>query len=169
VGLLYYGYGICYGYGNLSGHRLQSEQRNVRSRPPTLTLRLFPRIVKPSNDDLTPRLPAQLFRTRLDLRGEQHQSRSSLHRIHCSDVVSFQPGVRVHEARSLILPGTAKSVNRALSGITALGKTKAPIEISGLDGLVRGRRPLRGAAREARTTLAKWVGTDTAGVFPMTS
>jgi len=45
----------------------------------------------------------------------------------------------------------------------AFGRTKAPVEISRMSG-VAGEETL-----DARTTFAKWVGTETFGGDPMTS
>lgn len=61
------------------------------------------------------------------------------------------------------IPGTTKLSRDASSGITALGRTNAPVDTSGMCG-VDGE-----AGREASTTLAKCVGTDTLGGLPITS
>ena len=66
-------------------------------------------------------------------------------------------------ARSTASTGTTKLSRGASSGICALGRTKAPVEISGMFG-VEGDDGF-----EVRTTLAKWVGTATFGGVPMTS
>ena len=63
----------------------------------------------------------------------------------------------------LVVPGTIKLSKGLSSGISAFGKTKAPVEISGTCG-VDGDEGL-----DVRTTFAKWVGTDTFGGFPITS
>ena len=61
------------------------------------------------------------------------------------------------------LPGTIKLSKGVSSRMIALGKTKAPVAsskilgVGGEDGFV------------VRTTLAKWVGTETFGGEPMTS
>lgn len=61
------------------------------------------------------------------------------------------------------LPGTTKFSKGASSGISAFGRTNAPVEISGIcgvdgdDGLV------------VKTTLAKCVGTPMLGGLPITS
>lgn len=61
------------------------------------------------------------------------------------------------------LPGTMKLSRGVSSRMTALGRTKAPVDSSkvlgfeGEDGLL------------VKTTLAKWVGTDTLGGEPITS
>ena len=51
----------------------------------------------------------------------------------------------------------------ASSGITALGRTKAPVEISGTS------RVFGDDGRVVNTTLAKCVGTETFGGEPITS
>lgn len=56
-----------------------------------------------------------------------------------------------------------KDVSGVSSEIAALGSTKAPVETSETKGVEDED------GREARTTLAKCVGTPTLGVFPMTS
>ena len=56
-----------------------------------------------------------------------------------------------------------KLSNGTSSEMTALGKTNAPVDISGMSG-VAGEEGL-----DARTTLAKWVGTATFGGDPITS
>jgi hypothetical protein len=69
-------------------------------------------------------------------------------------------------------PGTLKAVNGVLSGMTALGRTNAPRATSLLEmGPLSGRVELNPEfpARAAITTLAKCVGTDTAGGLPITS
>ena len=62
-----------------------------------------------------------------------------------------------------VLPGTEKLSKGVVSGIAALGRTKAPVDISGTSGL-EGDDGL-----EVKTTLAKWVGTLMFGGFPITS
>lgn len=59
--------------------------------------------------------------------------------------------------------GMTKFSSFASSGIGALGRTKAPVEISATFG-VEGDEGL-----DARTTFAKWVGTETFGGEPITS
>ena len=66
-------------------------------------------------------------------------------------------------ARSTASTGTTKLSSFASSGMTAFGRTNAPVEISGMSG-VRGEDGF-----EVRTTFAKWVGTETLGGVPMTS
>lgn len=66
---------------------------------------------------------------------------------------------RQHEpynAEMADVPGTTKLANGAWSGMIALGRTNAPMEVS-CEGFV------------VKTTLAKWVGTATLGGVPMTS
>ena len=56
-----------------------------------------------------------------------------------------------------------KLSNGVSSGMTALGNTNAPVDISRISG-VAGEEGL-----DARITLAKWVGTATFGGDPITS
>jgi hypothetical protein len=61
------------------------------------------------------------------------------------------------------LLGTTKLSRGASSEIWALGKTKAPVLISCMLGL------LGEAGLDVKTTFAKWVGTETFGGEPITS
>jgi len=82
----------------------------------------------------------------------------------CWDVVLIASGKRVRPvARSTASTGTTKLSRGASSGITALGRTKAPVDISWMLG-VEGDTGF-----DARTTFAKWVGTETFGGLPITS
>ena len=60
-------------------------------------------------------------------------------------------------------PGKTKLANGVVSGMAALGNTKAPVEISSSSGFV-GEEGLL-----ARTTFAKCVGTEIFGGLPITS
>lgn len=66
-------------------------------------------------------------------------------------------------ALSTASTGTMKLSSFASSGMTAFGRTNAPVEISGTSG-VFGEEGFK-----VRTTFAKWVGTATLGGVPMTS
>ena len=61
------------------------------------------------------------------------------------------------------VPGTTKASRGASSGISALGSTNAPVEISGICGVAGDD------GFDVRTTFAKWVGTAMFGGVPMTS
>jgi hypothetical protein len=61
------------------------------------------------------------------------------------------------------LPGIMKLSNGASSGMTAFGRTKAPMASSGMSG-EDGED-----SRDPNTTFAKWVGTAILGGFPITS
>ncbi len=64
--------------------------------------------------------------------------------------------------RVFYLPGTANEVRGALSGITALGRTKAPIDISFAALMTE-------LDFDVNMTFAKWVGTEMDGGEPITS
>ena len=61
------------------------------------------------------------------------------------------------------IPGTTKFSSLASSGMTAFGRTNAPVEISGTSGLEGDD------GFDVSTTFAKCVGTETFGGEPITS
>lgn len=122
--------------------------------------RLLPRIVKPAHGDLALRCLADMLCRVLDLVGEQGEPRSALDGVDCQNRCQYI--MKTFElARRL--PGTTNPSNGASSGITAFGSANAPIESSCTSGVAGD------TGREARTTLAKCVGTPTLGGLPMTS
>lgn len=149
----------------------------------TLLLLFLVGIVEPPDDDLTPSLPAEFFGGRLDLRREQGQTGGALDRFHCrcqpgGQICTISSSAPVNQTRATSRrdpPGTLNSVNGVLSGMTLLGSTNAPMATSLPMGPLTGRpdegpgaKP-PGLPRAARTTLAKWVGTEIAGGLPITS
>jgi hypothetical protein len=84
---------------------------------------------------------------------------STAHKIRTCANVKFYLGRYI----TINSPGMTKLSNGASSGITALGKTNAPVDISGISGVV-GEEGL-----DTSTTLAKCVGTATLGGEPITS
>lgn len=131
---------------------------------------LLPRIVKPSHHHLTLGHSAELSRPTLQLSIEQLQPGGSFH---CLNYVILQRNVTGDQIYS---PGTVKFRKSVPSGISWFGRTKAPIasslivlpdvtDLSDADGGWGYEK----SGREARMTLAKWVGTEMEGGEPMTS
>lgn len=126
-------------------------------------LDLLLRIIKPPHDDFALRGLADMFRTRFDSIRKQRQTRSAFHRINCTSHEQDQSASLYSLSRSRYAPGTTKLSNGAWSGISAFGRTKAPVEISGIFGVAGDE------GRDVRTTLAKWVGTPMFGGLPIIS
>ena len=119
---------------------------------------VFLRIVEPPHDDLALCSLAYVFRLLLDGVREQRQARCLFYRIDCSN---HQYAVAYSSHWDVL--GTTKLSSLASSGIAALGRTNAPVEISGTSG-VDGEDGF-----DVSTTLAKWVGTEMFGGEPITS